>query len=54
MAIGRDDILLETSRHTVALLRKYGFDVDYRETDGGHTWVQWREYLNEFVTHLFQ
>jgi enterochelin esterase family protein len=54
MAIGRDDILLETSRHTVALLRKYHFNVVYRETEGGHTWDQWREYLHEFVPDLFR
>lgn len=54
MAIGRDDILLETSRHTVDLLRKYRFNVVYRETEGGHTWDQWREYLHEFVPHLFR
>ena len=24
------------------------------ESEGGHTWVNWREYLNEFAPQLFQ
>lgn len=51
---GRDDFLLETSRATVEMLKKNGFDVVYRETDGAHTWMVWRDYLHEFVPQLFQ
>jgi enterochelin esterase-like enzyme len=53
-ATGREDFLLETSRASVELLRKYGFDVQFKETDGGHTWINWRQYLNEFAPLLFQ
>ncbi len=53
-AIGTDDILLETSRQTVDLLRRYQFNVVNRETDGGHTWDQWREYLRDFAQQLFR
>ena len=53
-ATGREDFLIETSRATVDLLRKYGFDVQFKETDGGHTWINWRQYLNEFTPLLFQ
>lgn len=52
-ATGRDDFLIETSRSTVELLKKHGFDVVFKETDGGHTWINWRNYLNEFATQLF-
>jgi enterochelin esterase-like enzyme len=52
-ATGKDDFLLETSRATVAMLKKHEFDVDYQETEGAHTWIVWREYLNEFVPQLF-
>ncbi|MBN1481601.1 esterase [candidate division KSB1 bacterium] len=53
-ATGKDDFLVETSRATVELLRKYNFDVIYKESDGGHTWINWRNYLAEFVPLLFQ
>jgi enterochelin esterase family protein len=53
-ATGKDDFLLETSRTTVAVLRKHGFDVVYEETPGGHTWKNWREYLYAFAPQLFQ
>lgn len=53
-ATGDQDFLLQTSRATVELFRKYGFEVVYRETSGGHTWTNWRLYLNEFVPQLFQ
>ncbi len=53
-ATGKDDFLVETSRATVAMLKKHGFEVTYRETEGGHTWDKWREYLHEFAPLLFQ
>jgi enterochelin esterase-like enzyme len=53
-ATGKDDFLVETSRATVEALRKHGFEVAYKETEGGHTWMNWREYLNEFAPQLFQ
>lgn len=53
-ATGKDDFLVETSRATVAMLKKHGFDVVYRETEGAHTWIVWREYLHEFAPQLFQ
>jgi enterochelin esterase-like enzyme len=52
-ATGKDDFLVETSRQTVSLLKKHGFDVVYRETDGAHTWLVWRAYLREFAPQLF-
>jgi enterochelin esterase family protein len=53
-ATGKDDFLIETSRATVAMLKKHGFDVTFEETAGAHTWTNWREYLNEFAPLLFR
>lgn len=53
-ATGREDFLLETSRATVELFRKHGWPVTYKETDGGHTWNNWRDYLVDFVPMLFR
>jgi enterochelin esterase family protein len=53
-ATGKDDFLLATSRATVEMLKKHKFDVVYKETPGGHTWINWRNYLNEFAPLLFK
>lgn len=52
-ATGKDDFLVETSRATVELFEKHGFDVVYEETEGAHTWLNWRDYLIEFTPKLF-
>jgi enterochelin esterase-like enzyme len=52
-ATGKDDFVLETSRATVEMLRKHGFDVVCKESPGGHTWINWRNYLDEFAPKLF-
>jgi enterochelin esterase-like enzyme len=51
---GSDDFLLDTTKETVAMLRKHGFDVLFQETTGAHSWVNWRNYLHEFAPLLFQ
>jgi len=51
---GKDDFLIETSKATVEMFKKHGFDVQFHESEGGHTWINWREYLNGFAPQLFQ
>jgi enterochelin esterase-like enzyme len=51
---GKDDFLLQTTHSTVDLLKKHGFDVAYEESQGGHTWINWRDYLIKFAPKLFQ
>jgi enterochelin esterase-like enzyme len=53
-ATGKDDFLLTTTNATVDLFKKQGFNPIYKETAGGHTWINWRDYLNEFAPMLFQ
>jgi len=53
-ATGKDDFLIETSRATVEMLKKHKFTVAYKESEGAHTWINWREYLNEFAPQLFR
>jgi enterochelin esterase family protein len=53
-ATGKDDFLISTSRATVALLEKHHFNVSFKETEGAHTWMVWRAYLNEFAPQLFR
>ena len=53
-AIGKDDFLLAQNNATVEFFQKQGFTPVVKETDGGHTWVNWRAYLTEFAPMLFQ
>ena len=53
-ATGKEDGLITTTQATVDLLKKHGFSPVFKETPGGHTWINWRNYLNEFVPQLFQ
>jgi enterochelin esterase family protein len=50
---GKDDFLVQTSNATVAMLKRHQFDVVSRESAGGHTWINWRNYLHEFAPLLF-
>ncbi len=51
---GREDFLVDTSRKSVALFKNHGFNVEFHESAGGHTWVNWRDYLDLFAPQLFQ
>jgi enterochelin esterase-like enzyme len=51
---GKEDGLMPTTAGTVAMLKKHGFDPVFKESPGGHTWINWRNYLNEFAPQLFQ
>jgi enterochelin esterase-like enzyme len=53
-ATGREDFLIDITRKTVTLLEQHGFDITFKETDGAHTWINWRYYLHEFAPLLFQ
>ena len=50
---GSDDFLVATSKSTVEMLKKHGFDATFQESTGAHTWINWRNYLNEFAQKLF-
>jgi enterochelin esterase-like enzyme len=51
---GSTDFLLQRTKDTVALLQRHGFNPTFSESPGGHTWINWRNYLNEFVPQLFK
>ncbi|MHB8520054.1 MAG: esterase [Limisphaerales bacterium] len=51
---GKDDFLINTTKSTVEMLKKHGFNPVFNETSGAHTWINWRNYLNEFAPQLFQ
>ena len=53
-ATGKDDFLLNTTVATVDLFKKHGFSPVFKQSAGGHTWLNWRDYLTEFAPQLFQ
>lgn len=54
-AIGKDDTVIGTTAPlTVELLKKHGFNPVFEQSAGGHTWINWRNYLNTFAPQLFQ
>lgn len=54
LQIGKDDFLMDASNKTKALLDKNQIKYQYKETEGGHTWINWRQYLNEYAQVLFK
>lgn len=53
IAIGKTDFLykmVEDYRHQ---LDEINFNYKYIESEGGHTWSNWRTYLNSFIPQLF-
>ena len=54
LSTGVDDRLIANTRTTVELLKKHGFAPVFKDSPGGHTWINWRNYLNEFAPMLFQ
>ena len=52
-ATGVEDGLITNTKSTVELLKKHGFAPTLKESPGGHTWLNWRDYLIEFAPQLF-
>ncbi len=52
-ATGVDDGLMPTTKSTVEFFKKHGFAPTLKESAGGHTWLNWRDYLIEFAPQLF-
>jgi len=53
IAIGKDDFLFKQSNEFRSKLDAINFKYTYKETGGGHSWSNWRDYLTEFAPMLF-
>lgn len=51
---GEDDHLFQANLAFVAWLKKHGVEHVYKQTTGGHTWINWRRYLAEIAPMLFR
>ena len=55
ISIGEDDfgIILDGIQTFRGKMDKIGMEYEFKLTEGGHTWKNWRMYLSEFVPKLF-
>jgi enterochelin esterase family protein len=51
---GESDFLWESAKQLDAALTANGLEHTFFVTDGGHTWANWRNYLNTFAQLLFK
>jgi len=54
LSTGADDRLMANTMATVDLLQKHGFKPVFKESPGGHTWLNWRDYLRDFASLIFK
>ncbi len=54
LACGTSDFLYEGSKTLDATLTKNGLDHIFYQSEGGHTWANWRLYLQTFAPMLFK
>ena len=53
-AIGSEDGLVKANTDIRNILESKGYPYEWYGTDGGHTWINWRKYLNYTLPKLFQ
>ena len=54
IGIGKDDFLYGTVTKLKSLYDETGFKYIYRESEGSHTWKEWRLYLTELAAKFFK
>lgn len=54
LACGKTDFLWESAKTLDARLTENGLDHTFFVSEGGHTWANWRLYLNTFAPLLFR
>ena len=54
IGIGKDDFLFDTVTKLRSLYDEVGLQYIYRESEGSHTWKEWRLYLTEIAPKFFQ
>ena len=53
VACGKEDFVMDSNKRLLSVLDKTGFEHEYFENEGGHTWANWRTYLSMFAPMLF-
>jgi enterochelin esterase-like enzyme len=53
IVVGDQDFALNGSQALSEVFKKHGIEHDLRITGGGHTWINWRQYLHTLAQRLF-
>jgi enterochelin esterase-like enzyme len=54
LAAGNNDqIIGEGARKLSETLTHHGIQYEFHESEGGHTWINWRRYFYDFAKRLF-
>jgi enterochelin esterase-like enzyme len=55
LGVGEKDPLANASAKNLAeVLKSHDIKSEFHETEGGHTWINWRHYLNDYAQLLFR
>ena len=54
ISVGDKDFALAGSKALAGVLEKRGIKHEVHISGGGHTWINWRNYLSEFAPQLFR
>ena len=55
IGVGKEDPLAYKScQNLLELLKSHGIKSEYHESEGAHTWINWRHYLNDYAQLLFR
>lgn len=54
VSVGDKDFALAGSKNLAEILKKRGIKHNLHISGGGHTWINWRHYLNEYAPLLFR
>jgi enterochelin esterase family protein len=54
IAAGKEDIANANSKAMNEMFTRYGIRYQWTESEGGHTWINWREYLTHMAPSLFR
>ncbi len=54
ISVGDKDFALAGSKALAEVLEKHGIKHELHISGGGHTWINWRHYLNELAPRLFR
>jgi enterochelin esterase-like enzyme len=50
----KDQLAGPGAKNLAQMLDAHGIKHEYHESEGGHTWINWRHYLNEYAQLLFR
>ena len=54
ISVGDKDFALAGSKNLSTVLTKHGITHQMHVSGGGHTWINWRQYLNDLAPRLFK